>query len=68
MKQNADGKLVYAKTVSLRFTVDERTHRVIVCTVLDNLVKGAAGQAVQNMNLMCGFEETAGLSMLPVYP
>lgn len=54
--------------VVLGFAVDPRTHRVIVCTVLDNLVKGAAGQAVQNMNLMCGFEETEGLSMLPVYP
>lgn len=54
--------------VILGFTVDPRTDRVIVCTVLDNLVKGAAGQAVQNMNLMCGFEESEGLAMLPVYP
>lgn len=54
--------------VVLGFTVDERTGRVIVCTVLDNLVKGAAGQAVQNMNIICGFDETEGLSLLPVYP
>lgn len=54
--------------VVLGFTTDPRTGRVIVCTVLDNLVKGAAGQAVQNMNLMCGFDETEGLQMLPVYP
>ncbi|HOD29000.1 MAG TPA: N-acetyl-gamma-glutamyl-phosphate reductase [Syntrophales bacterium] len=49
-------------------TVDERTGRVIVVSVIDNLVKGAAGQAVQNMNLMCGFEEAAGLEMLPLFP
>jgi N-acetyl-gamma-glutamyl-phosphate reductase len=36
--------------------------------VIDNLVKGAAGQAVQNINLMCGFEETAGLSFAGVWP
>ena len=42
-------------------TGDERTGRVIVVSVIDNLVKGAAGQAVQSMNLMCGFEEGAGL-------
>jgi N-acetyl-gamma-glutamyl-phosphate reductase len=49
-------------------TVDERTGRVIVVSVIDNLVKGAAGQAVQSMNLMCGFEEAAGLEMLPLFP
>lgn len=54
--------------VVLGYTFDERTGRIIVCTVLDNLVKGAAGQAVQNMNLMFGFDETEGLHMLPVYP
>lgn len=54
--------------VYLGFTVDERTNRVIVSTALDNLVKGAAGQAVQNMNLICGFDEKEGLTMLPVYP
>lgn len=41
---------------------------VVVLSVIDNLVKGAAGQAVQNMNLMFGFEETAGLWQLPVLP
>src|SRR2546425_10203810 len=44
------------------------THLVLVVAVLDNLVKGAAGQAVQNMNLMCGLPETSGLSALPVVP
>lgn len=48
--------------------IDERTKRVIVLSVIDNVVKGAAGQAVQNMNLMFGLSETAGLSFTPVYP
>jgi len=48
--------------------LDRRTGRVIVLAVIDNLVKGAAGQAVQNMNLMCGFAETAGLDLSPLYP
>ena len=48
--------------------VDPRTNRVIVVSAIDNLVKGAAGQAIQNMNLMCGFDETAGLSMSAVWP
>jgi len=47
---------------------DPRTGRVIVVSTIDNLVKGAAGQAVQNMNLMLGFDETAGLTALPVFP
>ena len=49
-------------------TVDPRTGRLIVISCLDNLVKGAAGQAVQNMNIMFGFAETAGLEALPLYP
>ena len=48
--------------------VDKRTNRVIVVSAIDNLVKGAAGQAVQNMNLMCGFDETSGLTMSAVWP
>ena len=49
-------------------TVDRRTGRLIVISCLDNLVKGAAGQAVQNMNLMCGFPEETSLRALAVYP
>lgn len=49
-------------------TVDERTGRITVVSVLDNLMKGAAGQAVQNLNVMFGLKETAGLAFLPVYP
>jgi N-acetyl-gamma-glutamyl-phosphate reductase len=49
-------------------TIDLRTNRLIVVSCIDNLVKGGAGQAIQNMNLMLGFPETTGLEALPVYP
>ena len=49
--------------VDVNFKIDERTGRIVMMGALDNLVKGAAGQAVQNMNLMLGFEETAGLAL-----
>ena len=49
-------------------TVDTRNGRLIVISCIDNLVKGAAGQAIQNMNIMLGFSETDGLEALPVYP
>jgi len=48
--------------------VDKRTRRVIVVAAIDNLIKGASGQAVQNMNLMCGFPETTGLDFCPLFP
>ena len=48
--------------------VDERTGRIIIISCIDNLVKGAAGQAIQNMNLMCGLPESVGLEGLAVYP
>jgi N-acetyl-gamma-glutamyl-phosphate reductase len=47
------------------FKIDERTGRLILMSAIDNLVKGAAGQAVQNMNLMLGHDETAGLLHIP---
>ena len=47
---------------------DQRTGRLLVISAIDNLVKGGAGEAVQNMNLMMGFDETCGLNALPVYP
>ena len=47
---------------------DARTGRAVVVTAIDNLVKGASGQAVQNMNLMQGFEETAGLRSAALFP
>ncbi len=49
-------------------TVDQRTGRLIVISCIDNLVKGAAGQAIQNMNLMLGLPETTGLQALAIYP
>jgi N-acetyl-gamma-glutamyl-phosphate reductase len=48
--------------------VDKRTDQLIVVTVIDNMVKGASGQAVQNMNLMCNLPETMGLVQWPIYP
>lgn len=48
--------------------VDSRTKRVIIMAAIDNLMKGAAGQAVQNMNIICGFDEGAGLQIAPLYP
>jgi N-acetyl-gamma-glutamyl-phosphate reductase len=48
--------------------IDHRTGRLIVVSCIDNLVKGAAGQAVQNMNLMLGSPETTGLEALAIYP
>jgi len=48
--------------------VDPRTNRVVVLSAIDNLVKGAAGTAVQNMNLMCGFDERTGLDKPGVFP
>lgn len=50
------------------FAVDERTNRVTIVSVSDNLVKGAAGQAIQNLNLMMGWDETLGLQFVPAYP
>lgn len=54
--------------VDVNFKIDERTNRVIIMGAMDNLVKGAAGQAVQNMNLMFGFDETEGLLGVPMFP
>jgi len=50
------------------FKIDTVTNRIIVITAIDNVVKGAAGQAVQNMNLMSGFKETTGLEIIPLFP
>jgi len=48
--------------------LDNNSNKVIVISCIDNLVKGAAGQAVQNMNIMCGFHEDEGLKQLAIYP
>ncbi len=52
----------------INVVADERSGRVIVMSVIDNLVKGAAGQAVQNMNIICGLDERTGLDGSPLYP
>lgn len=54
--------------VDIGFKIDNRTRRIVMMGALDNLVKGAAGQAVQNMNLMFGFDEAEGLQLVPMFP
>ena len=54
--------------VDINFKIDPRTNRIIMMGAIDNLVKGAAGQAVQNMNLMFGEEEDEGLRLVPMFP
>jgi N-acetyl-gamma-glutamyl-phosphate reductase len=49
-------------------TLDDRTERIIIVSAIDNLVKGAAGQAIQNMNLMCGLSENTGLKLISLFP
>ncbi len=53
--------VVGTNAIEIAWRLDPRTGRVIVMSAIDNLVKGASGQAVQSMNLLCGFDETAGL-------
>ena len=54
--------------VDIGFKIDERTGRIIMMGALDNLVKGAAGQAVQNMNIIFGLRENMGLELVPLFP
>ena len=54
--------------VDIGVKMDERTGRVIMMGAMDNITKGAAGQAVQNMNLLFGLEETEGLRLIPIVP
>ena len=68
------GKLPSTKDVrgsnfcGIGVTVSESDHRAVIVTAIDNLVKGASGEAVQNMNIMLGFPETMGLDVLPLFP
>ena len=70
------GRGAYPSTKHVRGTnycdiawhIDPRTHRVIVFSAIDNLVKGAAGQAIQNMNIALGLDERTGLDLVPMYP
>lgn len=52
----------------ISYKIDHATNRIIVMSAIDNIVKGASGQAVQNMNLMQGFEEITGLTTVPLFP
>lgn len=52
----------------ISYYVDERTGRVVILSVIDNLMKGASGQALQNLNIRMGWKETAGLLGTPLYP
>ncbi|WP_227764222.1 N-acetyl-gamma-glutamyl-phosphate reductase [Zhaonella formicivorans] len=62
-------KWVYgSNNCQLNLTIDRRTNRLIICSVIDNLVKGAAGQAVQNMNILFGLPETTALRIPGMYP
>ena len=54
--------------VDVNFKIDPRTNRVIMMGAMDNLVKGAAGQAVQNMNILFGLPENKGLKLIPLFP
>lgn len=54
--------------VDIGWEIDPRLNRIVLMSALDNLVKGAAGQAVQNMNVMCGLSEKTGLTQVPLYP
>lgn len=54
--------------VDIGFQIDTRTGRIVMMGAIDNLVKGAAGQAVQNMNLLFGFPENEGLTLVPLFP
>jgi N-acetyl-gamma-glutamyl-phosphate/LysW-gamma-L-alpha-aminoadipyl-6-phosphate reductase len=64
-----DPKLVVGSNFcDVGFEIEERTRRIVALAATDNLIKGAAGNAVQTMNLMLGFDERAGLQMAPLHP
>ncbi|MFA4639388.1 hypothetical protein [Pyrococcus kukulkanii] len=54
--------------MDIGFAYDAENSRAIILSAIDNLIKGGSGQAVQNMNIMFGLDETTGLSYYPVYP
>lgn len=66
--QPITGATLGSNAVYLQVAMDQRTSRATITIALDNLVKGAAGQAIQNANLMCGFDEAAGLSAQGLRP
>jgi len=69
VQQPPESKQTLGSNLCLLYpTINDRTGRVVIISCIDNLIKGAAGQAVQNMNIMFGFPEKAGLEALPLYP
>ncbi len=69
VQQPPETKQTWGSNLCLLYpTINQKTGRVLVISCIDNLVKGAAGQAIQNMNIMFGFPEMAGLEALPIYP
>ena len=52
----------------VNFKIDPRTNRIVMMGAIDNMVKGAAGQAIQNMNLLFGLPENTGLKQIPMFP
>ena len=68
MKEKVIFCLLYTSYVDVNFKIDPRTNRIIMMGAIDNLVKGAAGQAVQNMNLLFGLKESEGLELVPMFP
>ena len=67
MRVAFEAQVKASEYIDIGFTIDKSTNTVIVIGAIDNLVKGAAGQAVQNMNLMFGYDETTALDFAPVY-
>ncbi len=55
----------YSNYCDISVHYDEHTQRVVIVSTIDNMVKGAAGQAIQNMNIMFGLEEKCGLEYIP---
>ena len=58
----------YSNFCDVSLLVDNRTGTFIAVSAIDNMVKGAAGQAIQNMNLMFGLPENTGLKQIPIFP
>ncbi len=59
--------VVGSNSCAIGYKLDERLGRIVIVSCIDNLIKGAAGQAVQNMNIMCGFDECEGLNKIGWY-
>ena len=55
----------YSNYCDISIHIDERTNKLIIVSAIDNMVKGSRGTAIQNMNIALGFEEDAGLNMIP---